>query len=399
MPSISPRGASLPASPIRKLAGAADRARAAGRTVFQLNIGQPDVASPQEFWDAVRGYKGDHLAYAHSAGLMELREKAAEVYQRRGIDVGPEHIQVTTSGSEALQMIMVGAMNPGDEIIVPEPMYANYIGFSAITDVNVVPLTTRIEDNFRLPSSEAFAERIGPRTKAILICNPGNPTGTIFDDQQLGELRALALKHDLYLIGDEVYRDFNYTDKPVKSVLQLEGMEQHAVMVDSASKRYSLCGARVGFLVTKNEALLDAALRYAQARLSSPTLEQIGLIGALGAPDSYTEATREEYRLRRDTLVRRLRAMPGVLCPDIEGAFYATVRLPVEDADAFCLWILEEFSHNNATVQMAPASGFYRTPGLGRDEVRIAYVLNNNDLNQAMDCLEAALAAYPGRKG
>jgi aspartate aminotransferase len=291
---------------------------------------------------------------------------------------------------------MLACLNPGDEVIVPEPMYANYIGFATIADVNVVPITTRIEDGFALPSPEAFAAKVTPRTKAILVNNPGNPTGTVYTDEQLNGLREIALRHDLFLIADEVYREFNFTGRPIRSVLQMPGLERNAVMIDSASKMYSLCGARVGFLVSRNPDVNFAALKFAQARLSPPTLEQLGMIGALDTPQSYLDGVRDEYMRRRDLLVSRLRAIPGVVCPDIHGAFYATVRLPVDDADKFCAWLLTDFDHNGQTVMFAPASGFYETPGLGRDEVRIAYVLNTEDLGRAMDVLEAALAAYPG---
>jgi aspartate aminotransferase len=291
---------------------------------------------------------------------------------------------------------MLVCLNPNDEVIIPEPMYANYIGFSTIADVKVVPITTRIEDGFALPPVEEFAKKITPRTKAILVNNPGNPTGTVYTDEQLDGLRQLALDHDLYIIADEVYREFNFTGRRIRSVLEMPGLDQHAVMVDSASKMYSLCGARVGFLVSRNKDVNYAALKFAQARLSPPTLEQYGMIGALDAPQSYLDGVRDEYMKRRDLLVSRIRAIPGAMCPDINGAFYATVRLPIDDSDKFCEWLLSEFSHEGTTVMFAPATGFYETKGLGKDEVRIAYVLNCEELGKAMDCLEAALAAYPG---
>jgi aspartate aminotransferase len=398
MPSLSVRSAHIPASPIRKLAGAADAARARGVEVFALNIGQPDVLAPEEFWRGMRAQEGKCVAYAHSAGLLPLRQKAAEVYRQQGIEVQTEHVMVTTAGSEALQMAMFAGLDPGDEVIVPEPMYANYIGFAAITDVRVVSIPTRIEENFALPGAEEFARRITSRTKAILICNPNNPTGTVYDDAQLLALGEICREHNLFLVGDEVYRDFNYTGRRIRSVLQIPGLEENAVMVDSVSKRYSLCGARVGFLVSRNVGVLDVALRYGMARLSSPMLEMEGVLAALDAPASYTEAVVAEYTARRDYLVSRLRAMPGVLVPQIDGAFYATVRLPVENADDFCLWMLESFTHEGTSVQMAPAAGFYATPGAGRDEVRIAYVLEVSKLARAMDALAAGLAAYPRRR-
>ncbi len=385
----------MPASPIRKLARYSDEAKARGIEVFHLNIGQPDVPSPKEFWEAIHSSNLEVLEYSPSPGLTPLREGMAAHYAENGINVQPSEICVTTAGSEALLFAMQACLDPGDEVIVPEPMYANYISFGRAAGVNVVPITTRIEDSFALPSIEAFAEKITPRTKAILVCNPGNPTGAIYSEDQLEQLRQLVLDKNLFLIADEVYRIFNYTGKPIKSVLQMEGLEDRAVMIDSVSKRYSLCGARVGFLVSRNPEINDAALRMAQARLSPPTLEQIGVMGALKAPQSYFDEVREEYRKRRDLLVRRIRGIQGAVCPEIDGAFYATVRLPVEDADNFAQWLLEHFDYNGKTVMVAPASGFYETPGLGKDEVRIAYVLNEQRLNEAMDCLEAALAAYP----
>lgn len=385
----------MPASPIRKLARYADEAKARGIQVFHLNIGQPDVASPKEFWEAINSANLEVLEYSPSPGITPLREGMAAHYGEMGINVLPAEICVTTAGSEALLFAMQATMDPGDEVIVPEPMYANYIGFGRAAGIEVVPITTKIEDNFALPSIEAFAEKITPRTKAILVCNPGNPTGAIYSDDQLEQLRQLVIDKNLFLIADEVYRIFNYTGKPIKSVLQMEGIEDRAIMIDSVSKRYSLCGARIGFLVSRNAEINDAALRMAQARLSPPTLEQIGVMGALKAPQSYFDEVREEYRKRRDLLVRRIRGIEGAVCPEIDGAFYATVRLPIEDADDFAQWLLEHFDHNGKTVMVAPASGFYETPGLGKDEVRIAYVLNEQRLEEAMDCLEAALAVYP----
>lgn len=394
---LSDRAEAMPASPIRKLVPYADAAKARGIEVLHLNIGQPDVESPEEFWRAIRTNGLTVLEYSASQGLPILREKMAAYYQRIGIDVQVENIIVTTAGSEALSFAMITCLNPGDEVLIPEPMYANYIGFSTAVGVKVNAITTRLDDDFRLPSIAQFEAALTPRTKAILICNPGNPTGTIYTDDQLEELRQLCLKHGLFLIGDEVYRDFNYTDKPVKSVLHLEGLEQQTIMIDSVSKRYSLCGARIGFFVSRNPELVDSALRLAQARLSPPTLGQIGAIAALDCPMSYYTNVREEFRVRRDALCQRISEIPGAKVPRVDGAFYATVRLPVDDGDAFCQWLLESFQLNGRTVMMAPASGFYSTPGEGRDEVRIAYVLNRERLMEAMDILEAGLQAYPGR--
>jgi aspartate aminotransferase len=386
----------MPPSPIRKLAPYADAAKARGIKVYHLNIGQPDVPSPQEFWDGVEGAGLKVLEYSPSQGLPQLRRGMAAHYQSLGIHLEPSQILVTTAGSEALSFAMMACLDPGDEVIVPEPMYANYIGFARGTGVVVKPLTTRIENDFALPSPEEFGRHIGPKTKALLICNPSNPTGTIYTPDQLNGLRELVLQHGLYLIADEVYRTFNYTGQPLVSVMNLEGLEDHAVMVDSVSKRYSLCGARIGFLSTRNPHVFSAAERCAMARLSPPTLDQLGVLACLQTPDSYFTSVREEYLKRRDLLVSRLRAMEGVVCPTIEGAFYATVRIPVKDSDAFAQWLLEEFDLDGATVMVAPASGFYETPGLGKDEIRLAYVLEEGALNQALDCLEAALAAYPG---
>lgn len=387
----------MPASPIRKLAPYADAAKARGTKVYHLNIGQPDVPSPDEFWRAVRTADLTTLAYSHSAGIAELREKAAKGYEQYGISVSPDQVLVTTAGSEALSIAMGTICDSGDEVIVPEPMYANYIGFAAGMGVKVVPLMTRLEENFALPSPEEFAKVVTDKTKAIIICNPNNPTGTVYSREQLGALAKIAIEHDLFLIADEVYRDFVYDGDIPTSIMHLDGIDDRAVMIDSVSKRYSLCGARIGFLVCRNKEFNDVAVRFAQARLSSPTLEMIGVMGALDTPPSYFEKMREEYRSRRDLLVSRLRDMTGVICPDIHGAFYATVKLPVDDADKFAQWLLEEFSYHESTVMVAPASGFYSTPGMGKQEMRIAYVLNNEDLAKAMDCLEKALDKYPGK--
>jgi aspartate aminotransferase len=397
MPTVSQRAQDMPASPIRKLMPYAESAKERGVTVLHLNIGQPDIESPAEFWKAVRTTEITTLEYSHSAGIAALRAKAAEFYSRQGIKVSADQVVVCTAGSEALSFAMLGCLNPGDEVIVPEPLYANYLGFSCAAQVKVVPLTTRIEDDFRLPPTEAFESKVTSKTKAVLINNPGNPTGTVYTRGQLERLRDLALRHDLFLIADEVYRDFNYTSEPVVSVLELEGLERHAVMVDSVSKRFSLCGARIGFFVSRNAELNTGALKLAQARLAPPTLEQIGVLAALDAPASYFDGIREEYRARRDLVVSRLRAMPGVRVPQIDGAFYAMAELPIDDGDRFCQWLLESFEHQGHTVMFAPASGFYETAGIGHRQVRIAYVLNRERLALAMDCLELALAQYPGR--
>lgn len=397
MPELSERAIQMPASPIRRLVPCAEEAQRRGIRIHHLNIGQPDIESPDAFWNAILEARPKVVAYSHSAGNASLRKKAADSYCSMGIHIEPEQLLVTTAGSEAIRFAFLSCLNPADEVIIPEPLYANYLGFAVEAGIRVRPIATRIEDNFSLPPVQAFEEAIGPRTKAILICNPSNPTGTVFSADQLERLRDLVLRHDLFLIADEVYRDFNYTGRPIRSVLQLEGLERHAVMVDSVSKRFSLCGARIGFLASRNRDLLAAALKLAQARLSPPTVEQIGVEGALDIGPDYFEKVRAEFQARRDLLVERLQAMPGVLCPRIDGAFYAMVRLPVDDTDAFCRWLLECFSFEGQTVMLAPGTGFYVTPGGGTDEVRIAYVLQREAISAAMDCLERALREYPGR--
>lgn len=389
----------MPPSPVRKLAPYADAAKARGVEILHLNIGQPDLESPPAFWEAVRGSTFKTLEYGHASGLAELREEMAAYYRSIGISVDASQVLVCTAGSEALNFALSACLEPGSEVIVPEPFYANYIGFATWFDGKVVPVPTRIEDDFALPSTQEFEARITPRTRAILINNPGNPTGTVFADRQLEELAELCASKDLWLISDEVYRDFNFSGRPIRSVLQLDGLGDAGIMVDSVSKRYSLCGARVGFLVSRHTGFNDATARLAMARLSPPTLEQLGVVAALrDTKPEYFEGLRAEYRSRKDLLVERLRAIPGAVCPDIEGAFYAMVRLPIDDSDQFCQWLLEEFVHEGATVMLAPGTGFYATPGSGRDEVRIAYVLGKDRLARAMDALEAALAVYPGTK-
>lgn len=367
--------------------------------MIHLNIGQPDIEAPEAFWDAITHDHPKVLEYSHSAGNESLRNKMRSTYEEMlGISLGPTDLMVTTAGSEAVCFAMLACCNEGDEVIVPEPFYANYLGFATLTGIKLVTIPTFIENDFALPASAEFAKRITSRTRAILICNPNNPTGTLYDVDQLEGLKRIVLENDLFLIADEVYREFNYTDRQVPSVLQLEGLEQNAVMIDSVSKRFSLCGARLGFLVSKNADVMSGALRFGMARLSPPGLAQIGVEAAMDTPDSYFDNVREEYRKRRDTLVDRLKSIPGVLVPKIDGAFYATVRLPIDDCDVFCQWLLESFSHEGKTLMVSPATGFYGTEGLGKDEVRFAYVLNCDRINEAMDCLQAALLVYPGRK-
>ncbi|MFK7819046.1 MAG: pyridoxal phosphate-dependent aminotransferase [Planctomycetaceae bacterium] len=397
MPKFSKRAISLPASPIRKLVPYADGAKERGKRVFHLNIGQPDIETPPEFFKAVQDADVKVVAYSPSAGMEPLREQIASYYGRLGHDISSDHVLVTTGASEALSFVFTAVMNPGDEVIVPEPFYANYLSFALGNDGKVVPVTSRIEDDFALPPVEAFEEKITPRTRAILVCNPGNPTGVLYPKEALQQLRDLAIKHDLFLIADEVYREFVYGDDEHVSTLSLKGLEQNVIVVDSISKRFSACGARIGCVISRNEELNGLMLKMAQARLSPPTYGQLGATAVYQLPTDYYAKNVNEYARRRDILKSSLDAVGGVLCPQVNGAFYAMVRLPVDDSEKFCQWMLEEFDHEGATVMMAPGAGFYATPGLGRDEVRIAYVLNCDDLKSAMDCLEAGLAVYPGR--
>jgi aspartate aminotransferase len=398
MPNISERGVLMPPSPIRKLTPYADAAKKKGLKVYHLNIGQPDIETPPAIIEAVRNANVKVLEYSPSQGFESYRTKLAAYYASRDISVTPNQIIVTTGGSEAISFGLMSCLNPGDEIIIPEPFYANYNGFAVSAAIKVVPINSSIEDNFALPPMEAFEKAVTPRTKAIMICNPNNPTGYLYSREELETLRNICLKHDLFLFSDEAYREFCYDGQTHISALQLEGLEQHAILLDTISKRYSACGARIGALVTKNETVLNAVLKFAQARLSPPTFEQILGEAACDLPADYFDAVLAEYASRRDLLVTRLRAMDGVTCPNPGGAFYAMAKLPIENSEDFCQWLLEDFEHEGATVMMAPASGFYATPGLGKDEVRMAYVLNTDAINKAMDCLEAALKVYKGRK-
>lgn len=397
MPTISQRGIAMPPSPIRKLVPYAEGAIARGVKIYHLNIGQPDIDTAPGFIEAIQQYDGKVLEYSHSAGLESYRRKYASRFQERGIAIDHNDIIITTGGSEAIVFGMMSCLNPGDEVIIPEPFYANYNGFAQMAGVKVVPITTHIEEGFALPSVSAFEKLINERTKAIVICNPNNPTGTLYTDDELMQLRDLVLKHDLYLFADEVYRMFTYGDNAHRSILSLPDLEQHAIVVESVSKIYSACGARIGALVTKNKEVIAAAMKFAQARLSPPTLEQVGAMAALDAPQHYFDEVRAEYISRRDLVVEALQSIPGVICPNPGGAFYCVVQLPIDDSDAFCQWMLESFSHQGQTVMMAPATGFYATPKLGKNQVRIAYVLNKKDLKHAMECLAIALQEYPGR--
>jgi aspartate aminotransferase len=398
MPRIADRTATMPSSPIRRLVDFAVAAEKDGVTVHYLNIGQPDIFSPQEFWDAVNTCGLKLLEYTHSAGTAGLREAMAADYRKRNIPVDAADVMVTNGGSEATLFSFLACFDPGDEVVVVEPFYANYAGFAVAAGIKLLPITTRIEENFALPTSEEIESRLTPRTKGILLCNPSNPTGTVYPPEQLRAIAQIAKARDLFLIVDEVYRDFYYGEQDLLSVFQIEGLEQNALMIDSASKKFSLCGSRVGFLVTKNREVLAGALKFGQARLSVPTLEQMGVEASLrNTPPSYFEAVRAEYISRRDLLVSELSQIPGVVVPKIDGAFYAVVKLPIDDSDRFCEWLVREFRHEGQTVLLAPASGFYLTPGAGKDEVRIAYVLDKDRLRSAMHVLAAALAAYPGR--
>lgn len=394
MPTLSHKGKAMPASPIRKLVPFAEAAKKRGTEVIHLNIGQPDIKSPEQALDAVRQCDMDVLEYSRSEGSDTYRTKLAAYYGTHGIAVEKEDILVTTGGSEALSFAMGCVADPGDEIIIPEPFYANYNGFATANGIEVVPVVSRIEDNFALPPITAFEENIGPRTRAILLCNPGNPTGYLYSAEEIGKLAALVRRHDIFLIADEVYREFTYDGKSHYSILREAGLENHAIVVDSVSKRYSLCGARIGCMISRNPELMQAALCFAQARLSPPTLALIASEAALDTPDSYFESVIGEYDERRKVLIEALREIPGIQVARPQGAFYCMVRLPVKDADHFAQWLLESFQWEGRTVMVAPAAGFYASPGLGTNEIRIAYVLEQEKLRQAVDILAAALKTY-----
>jgi aspartate aminotransferase len=397
MPAISDKGKKMPASPIRKLVPYAEEAKRKGRKVYHLNIGQPDIPTPEVAMNAIRNIDLKVVEYSHSAGNESYRRKLAGYYQKIGIDVDHTEMLITTGGSEAILFAMMSCFNPGEEIIISEPFYANYNGFSTAAGVIVKPITATIDNGFALPPMEEFEKLIGPKTKGIIICSPNNPTGYLYSKEEMLQLRDVILKHDLYLFSDEVYREFCYDGHEHFSAMYLEGCEDNVVMMDSVSKRYSSCGTRIGALVTKNRKVLDTALKFAQARLSPPSFGQIAGEASLDTPDEYFEEVYDEYINRRNYMVQALNEMDGVICPMPKGAFYTTTHLPVDDTDKFCQWLLSDFEYNNATVMMAPASGFYATPGLGKQEVRIAYVLNTGDLKMAMKCLEEGLKAYPGK--
>ncbi|HEX4958462.1 MAG TPA: pyridoxal phosphate-dependent aminotransferase [Lacibacter sp.] len=396
MLTISKRGELMPPSPIRKLVPYAEAAKKRGTKVYHLNIGQPDIETPPAIMDAVRHADIKVLEYSHSAGNESYRRKLVQYYKSVGIDVAYDQILITTGGSEAIMFGFFTCLNPGDEVIIPEPFYANYNGFACAAGVKVIPITSNIETAFALPPIEEFEKVISDKTKAIIICSPNNPTGYLYSKEEMVALKEICLKHDLYLFSDEAYREFCY-DGAYVSAMHIEGLEQHVVLMDTISKRYSACGARLGALVTKNKAVYDAAMKFAQARLSPPGLAQIMGEAAVDLPASYFDAPKAEYLSRRNLLIERLNNMKGVYCPNPGGAFYAMARLPIDDSDTFCQWLLESFSHQGQTVMLAPATGFYGTAGLGKNEVRLAYVLNLDALNKAMDCLEEALKVYPGR--
>lgn len=396
MPSISSKGLQMPASPIRKLVPFAEAAKKRGTKVIHLNIGQPDIATPTVALDAIRNLDRTVIEYSHSAGYESYRLGLAAYYAQHDIHVTAEQIIVTNGGSEALLFGMMACFEPGDELIIPEPYYANYNSFALAAGVRVVPVRSSIHDGFALPPISAFEALITPRTKGILICNPGNPTGTLYSQSELETLREIVLKHDLYLFADEVYREFCYDGEEHVSAMTLPGLDEHVILIDSVSKRYSMCGARVGAFITRNAALYAAVLKFAQARLSPPTFGQIASEAALRTPQSYFDAVTKEYVQRRDILVDGLNTIPGVTCPKPKGAFYCVAELPIDDADVFCQWLLESFSHKGYTVMMAPCSGFYADPATGKKEVRLAYVLEQNQLSLAVECLREALLQYPG---
>jgi aspartate aminotransferase len=398
MPKISQKGRQMPASPIRKLTPYADKAKLDGKKVYHLNIGQPDIETPEGMLNAIKNVDFKVWAYTPSEGTLSYRKKLTEYYNKLGYNITADNIIVTVGGSEAITIAMMACLDPDDEVIIPEPFYANYNGFACQSNVVVKPILAHIENGFALPPIHEFEKLITTKTKAIIICSPNNPTGYLYSKEELDALKALALKYDLYLFSDEAYREFCYDGLSFISPMHLEGLDENVIVVDTVSKRYSACGARLGCLITKNKKVLAAGLKFAQARLSPGMVEQIAGQAAVDTPDSYFEAVNKEYTKRRNTIVTALNKIDDVYCPNPGGAFYVVARLPIDNADKFCQWMLETFSYDNQTVMMAPATGFYSTPGAGTDEVRMAYVLNINDIEKAMVCLEEALKVYPGRK-
>ncbi len=394
MPKISEKAIHMPASPIRKLVPYAEAAKSRGTKIYHLNIGQPDIETPEVMLEAVRNFAPKVIEYSHSAGMESYRRKLAGYYHKHGIEVNHEQILITCGGSEAIEIALMSCLNNGDELLIPEPFYANYNGFSCQADVIVKPIKSVIENGFALPPIAEFEKLITPKTKGIMICNPGNPTGYLYSKEELELLKALAVKYDLFLFSDEVYKEFCYDGAEYTSVMHLKGADNNIILLDSISKRYSACGARIGALITKNAEVMQAALKFAQARLSPPTFGQVGAEAAIDTPASYFEKVNKEYTARRNFVVEALNKIPGVFCPMPKGAFYCIARLPINDADKFCQWLLESFSYENQTVMLAPATGFYSTPGSGKNEVRIAYVLNLEALKNAMICLEKGLIEY-----
>ncbi|MDO8996643.1 MAG: pyridoxal phosphate-dependent aminotransferase [Sediminibacterium sp.] len=396
MLTISNRGNAMPSSPIRKLVPFAEAAKKRGTKVYHLNIGQPDIETPKMVLDAVRNSDFKVLEYSHSAGNESYRKKLVDYYASVGIHVNHQQIIITTGGSEAIQFGFMACLDAGDEVIIPEPFYANYNGFAVAAGVHVVPVTSAIANGFALPPIADLEAKITAKTKAIVICNPNNPTGYLYSKAEMEQLKELILKYNLYLFSDEAYREFCYEGEQV-SAMHLTEVDEHVIIMDTISKRYSACGGRIGALVTKNQSVLDAVMKFAQARLSPPSFAQIAGEAAIDLPADYFDTTKAEYKKRRDLIVKRLNEMEGVFCPNPGGAFYAMAQLPIDDSDIFCQWLLEEFSYEGQTVMLAPATGFYGTPGLGKKEVRLAYVLNINDIESAMDCLAQALKVYPAR--
>jgi aspartate aminotransferase len=397
MPILSEKAILMPASPIRKLVPYSEKAKTQGITVYHLNIGQPDIETPEVALNAVKNLDRKVIEYSHSAGFESYRNALSAYYIKNGIRVSPEDIIITTGGSEALIFGFMTTCNPGDEVIIPEPFYANYNGFAVTAGINVVPVTATIESGFALPPITEIEKKITSKTKGIVICNPGNPTGYLYSKEELEQLRDLVKKHDLFLFADEVYREFCYDGAVPFSVMNLEGIENNVIMIDSVSKRYSMCGARIGALISKNKEVMAAALKFGQARLSPPTIDQIAAEAALKTPQSYFDNVVREYVQRRNIMIQGLNSIPGVFCPNPSGAFYCVAKFPVDNAEKFCQWLLEDFSFEGQTVMMAPANGFYATKGAGLQEARIAYVLNQEDLKKAVICLEKALEVYPGR--
>lgn len=397
MPTISKKAALMPPSPIRKLVPFAEEAKRKGRKVYHLNIGQPDIPTTQLALDAIRHFDQKVIEYSHSAGILSYRKKLTEYYAKHNIVVTPEQIIVSTGGSEAILFGMQVCMDPGDQIIIPEPFYANYNGFSVSAGVEVIPIPSFIENGFALPPISEFEKVITPKTKGIMVCNPNNPTGYLYSKEELLVLKELALKYDLFLFADEVYREFCYDGKKHFSVMELDGLENNVILFDSVSKRYSACGVRIGCMISRNKEVMDAALKFAQARLSPPSLGQVAAEAAVDTPDNYFEEVLEEYIARRNVVVESINKMPGAYCPTPSGAFYVVARLPIDDSDRFCKWLLEDFEYHNETVMCAPATGFYSIPGKGKDEIRISYVLKVEDLKNSMKCLEEALKVYPGK--